>query len=60
MNDKIEKTIKEIEEIQKQPFHSSVAAISRKSRVDKLHKRLDELNYDGERPPRNWNQLDVK
>ena len=50
--------IDEIIEIQKQPYQNSVSARSRQILVEKLNKQLDKLDYNGERPPLNWYQLD--
>ncbi len=54
---KVEEIIKEIIKIQSLPYQNWVSALSRKVKVDELHKRLDKLNYIGPRPPRVWNQL---
>ena len=53
----VDKIIKEIEEIQKQPYQNSISAMGKQHLVNNLHAKLDELGYEGERPPRNWSQL---
>ena len=53
----IQELIKEIEEIQAKEYQNSISALSRKVKVKALHDRLDALNYDGPRPPREWNQI---
>ena len=53
----IQELIKEIEEIQSKEYQNSISALSRKVKVKALHDRLDALNYDGPRPPREWNQI---
>lgn len=54
---KIEEIIAEIEEIQGLPYQNWISALGRKVKVDNLHELLDRLNYDGIRPPREWNQM---
>lgn len=53
----IQELIKEIEEIQAKEYQNSISALSRKVKVKALHDRLDALNYDGPRPPKEWNQI---
>lgn len=53
---KIEEIIAEIEEIQQLPYHNWISALSRKVKVDSLHQLLDDLKYEGIRPPREWIQ----
>ncbi len=55
-----ENIIKEIEEIQKQPFQNSISALSRQLKVDNLLAQLDELGYTGERPPKKWPQMSLE
>jgi Ni,Fe-hydrogenase III component G len=53
----IKELIKEIEEIQAEEYQNSISAGYRKVKVKSLHAKLDDLNYDGPRPPREWNQI---
>ena len=53
----IKELIKEIEEIQAKEYQNSISAGSRKVQVKSLHAKLDALNYEGPRPPREWNQI---
>lgn len=53
----IKELIKEIEEIQAKEYQNSISAGFRKVMVNSLHAKLDALNYEGPRPPREWNQI---
>lgn len=53
----IQELIKEIEEIQAKEYQNSISAGYRKVKVKTLHDKLDTLNYEGPRPPREWNQI---
>jgi hypothetical protein len=55
--EKIEEIIDEIETIQSSQYQNSISAWSKKVRVDNLHDKLDKMGYEGERPPRTWNQI---
>jgi len=58
MNDQhIKQIIIEIELIQAKPYVNSMSAWFNKVKVDHLHKKLDQLGYTGNRPPRSWNQV---
>jgi len=58
MNDQlIKELIQEIELIQAKPYMYWISAWSNKVKVDHLHKKLDQLGYTGNRPPRSWNQV---
>ncbi len=53
---KVEEIKAEIVKIQSLPYQNWISALSRKLKVEDLHKKLDKLNYDGKRPAREWNQ----
>ena len=56
----IEEILEEIRYHQSQSYLNWISAWARKIKVDRLHSRLDQLGYNGQRPPRSWNQLLVK
>lgn len=56
-NKVVDDIINEIRYIQSTPYSNWISAMGKKLRVDKLHRKLDDIGYRGERPPRNWNQL---
>jgi hypothetical protein len=49
--------IDEIETIQASQYQNWISALSKKHKVDRLHEELDKMAYEGERPPRTWNQI---
>ena len=49
--------IDEIETIQASQYQNSISALGKKIKVDRLHEELDKMGYEGERPPRTWNQI---
>jgi hypothetical protein len=55
--ERIIEIIDEIETIQSSQYQNWISALSKKHKVDILHKELDKMNYEGERPPRTWNQI---
>lgn len=55
--ERIIKIIDEIESIQSSKYQNWISALSKKHKVDILHEELDKMNYEGERPPRTWNQI---
>lgn len=55
--ERIIEIIGEIETIQSSQYQNSLSAWSKKLKVDRLHEELDKMNYEGERPPRTWNQI---
>jgi hypothetical protein len=54
---KIMEIIDEIETIQSSQYQNSISALGKKIRVDRLQEELDKMGYEGERPPRTWNQI---
>jgi hypothetical protein len=55
--ERIIEIIDEIETIQASQYQNSISALGKKIRVDRLQEELDKMNYEGERPPRTWNQI---
>jgi len=49
--------IDEIETIQASQYQNWISALSKKHKVDRLQEELDKMGYEGERPPRTWNQI---
>jgi hypothetical protein len=49
--------IDEIETIQASQYQNWISALSKKHKVNRLHEELDKMDYNGERPPRTWNQI---
>ena len=59
MGERITEIIEEIEKIQSQRYSNWIAALGRQTRVNRLQKELDKLDYKGKRPPRNWSHLNA-
>ena len=55
--ERIIKIIDEIKTIQASQYQNWISALGKKHKVDILHEELDKMNYEGERPPRTWNQI---
>ena len=55
--ERIVEIIDEIETIQASQYQNSISALGKKIKVDRLHEELDKMDYEGERPPRTWNQI---
>jgi len=55
--ERIIEIIDEIETIQASQYQNSISALGKKIKVDRLHEELDKMGYEGERPPRTWNQI---
>ena len=47
----IEEILEEIRYHQSQSYLNWISAWARKIKVDRLHSRLDQLGYNGQRPP---------
>ena len=55
--ERIIEIIDEIKTIQASQYQNSISALGKKIKVDRLHEELDKMGYEGERPPRTWNQI---
>lgn len=53
-DNKTQEIIDEILYIESLPWNGWFSGLGRKIRVEKLHSKLDEMGYGGDRPPRNW------